>query len=192
MATPTASNVSNAKPRAAGGIHSVDLGTTLPTDATTELPTEAVGLGYVSDEGLTNSIEIDTETATAWGGANVMTVRTSYSETFSWAFIETNADVMREVYGAGNVTDADGDLTVLHKGDDLPERGYIFEISMTGGRVKRIVVPHGKITDVDDVSYQDGEPISYGVTLSCTPDKDGVTVYEYIAHTTSNGGGSGN
>lgn len=185
---PNASLVSNAKPKAAGGIHSAAVGTTLPTNATTSLNAAFKGLGYVSDEGLTNSIEIDNEDFIAWGGDKVLTVRTSYSESFSWTFIETNADVLAEVYGQANVTSTTNSIAVLHKSDDLPERAYAFEIAMTGNRVKRIIVPRGKVTEVEDITYVDGEPIGYGVTLSCTPDASGVTVYEYIATITGGGG----
>lgn len=176
-----AQNVSVGKPQAAGGIYSSDLTVDLPTDATSPL-TDFDGLGFVSDEGLTNAIEMDTETIGSWGGLTVLTVRTSRTETFSWTFIETNALVLAEVYGQDNVTvGVDGELTILHNNAALPARQYIFEILMTGGRVKRIVVPLGTITEIGEVQYSDGEPIGYAVTLSTAPDKDGNTVIEYIA-----------
>ena len=182
MANPTATNVSVGKPKAAGGIFVDTPGGTLPTDATSALPVTAVGLGYVSDAGLVNGVEINTEDVVAWGGDTVLTIRTSRSETFSWTFIETNAAVMKEVYGPDNVTGTDGTgLTVLHNNKELPSRVYIFEVLMTGNRVKRIVVPNAKITSVGDVSYVDGEPIGYEVTLGAFPDASGNTAYEYVA-----------
>lgn len=174
-------NVSVGKPSAAGGIYSAASGTTAPTNATTALVEAFKGLGYVSDEGLTNAIELDTTNITAWGGDTVQTVTSSRTETFSWTFIETNTDVLKEVYGQDNVTDTAGALTVLHNAKELPSRVYAFEILLTGNRVKRIVVPNGKITEVGEVVYQDGEPIGYSVTLTCFPDSAGNTVYEYIA-----------
>lgn len=178
----TALEVSVGKPSAAGGIYAGDPNDTIPTDATTALPASFSNLGYVSDEGLVNSVEASTEDVTAWGGDTVMTVRTTRSETFSWTFIQTNADVLSEVYGPDNVTeDAGGDLTVLHNNKELPRRVYVFEILMTGNRVKRIVVPNAQITEVGDVTYVDGEAIGYEVTLSAYPDEDGNTAYEYIA-----------
>lgn len=176
-----AQNVSVGKPQAAGGIYSADVTATLPTDATSPL-TGFDSLGFVSDEGLTNAVEMDTESISAWGGETVLTVRTSRTETFSWTFIETNALVLAEVYGQDNVTvGVGGALTVLHNNAELPARQYVFEILMTGGRVKRIVVPLGTITEIGEVVYSDGEPIGYAVTLSTAPDEDGNTVIEYIA-----------
>lgn len=180
--TNNASNVSVGKPNAAGGIYAGSPDGTLPTDATTKLGTGFDGLGFVSEDGLTNSVEIDSENIVEWGGNTVLTIKTSRSETFAWTFIETNALVLAEVYGPENVILGEGDaLTVMHNAKDLPRRAYVFEILMTGNKVKRIVVPNGQITEVGDVVYVAGEPIGYEVTLACFPDAAGNTVYEYIA-----------
>src|SRR5699024_5703139 len=106
----------------AGGIHSGPVTAEAPTDATSQLPAEIVGLGYVSEDGLTNSIEIENETITAWGGDTVLTVRTSRTETFTWTFIENTKEVMAEVYGQKNVTEESNGLTVLHTNDELDHR----------------------------------------------------------------------
>ena len=183
MSAPNSANVSVGKPLAAGGIFAGPTTATIPTDATTTL-TGFTGLGYVSEDGLTNTVETDTESIQAWGGDTVLTVRTSRTETFAWTFIETNADVLAEVYGPDNVTgDLASGLTVIHNSKELPRRAYVFEILMTGDRVKRIVVPNGQITEVGDVVYTDGEAIGYEVTLSTFPDENGNTVYEYVAST---------
>lgn len=187
----TALEVSVGKPRAAGGIFAGEPGEGVPTDATTALDPSLVNLGYVSDDGLVNGIEVSTEDITAWGGVTVLTVRTSRSETFAWTFIQTNAAVLAEVYGPDNVTEEAGGLTVVHNNDELPRRLYVFEILMTGNRVKRIVVPNAQITEVGDVTYQDGEAIGYEVTLAAYPDENGNTAYEYIAELVPNGDGGG-
>lgn len=56
---------------------------------------------------------------------------------------------------------------------------------MTNNRVKRIVVPQGKMGELDDVEYTDGDPITYTPTINALPDADGNTAYEYIAHVAS-------
>lgn len=177
----SSANVSVGKPTAAGGIFSGPTTATLPVNATTALPADFVGLGYVSDEGLTNGIEVDSTNITAWGGDTVLTVTTSRTETFAWTFIETNELVLKEVYGQANVTKTGTALTVIHNSKALPRRAYVFEILLTGNKVKRIVVPAGQITEVGEVVYVDGEPIGYPVTLTTYPDTAGNTVYEYIA-----------
>lgn len=177
----TASNVSVGKPKAAGGIYAGAVTPTPPTDATTAL-TGVTALGYASDSGVVNGVEVSTEDVVAWGGDTVLTIRTSRSETFNFTLIESlNQEVLAEVYGPENVSVVAGDLVVIHNNKELPARLYVFEVLLTNDRVKRIVVPNAKITTVGDVSYVDGEPIGYEVTLGAFPDTAGNTAYEYIA-----------
>ena len=72
-----ATNVTVGKPKASGGVYSAPTGTALPTDATTALNAAFTSLGYCSDDGLTNSIELENAEIKAWGGDTVLTVRTS-------------------------------------------------------------------------------------------------------------------
>ena len=181
MAGNNTQNVSVGKPMAAGGAFTGPIGTAVPEDATTALAEALENLGFVSDEGLTNAIEMDTEEIKDWEGNTVLVVRTSRNETFVLTFIETNEGVMKVAYGPDNVTVAGAAMTVIHNGKDFPAQLWVFEIAMTGNRVKRIVVPQATVTEVSEVTYVAGEPIGYGVTLTCTPDSNGATVYEYIA-----------
>lgn len=177
-----ADNVSVGKPQAAGGIHAGPITATVPTDGTSALHQDIKSLGFCSDSGLTNSIEMETSDIAAWGGQTVLSVRTSRTETFSFTLIESlSVAVLKEVYGPNNVTEVGGETVVIHNGDDLPNRVFVFEILMTGDRVKRIVVPNGKVTEVGEVPYTDGDPIGYETTLTCFPDAQGNTAYEYIA-----------
>lgn len=185
MAAPNSSKVSAGKPNATGAIYAAPITTTAPTDATTALDAAFVPLGYVSDGGLTNAVSTETSDTKAWGGDTVMRSLTGRDETFSWSFIHSlDEDVIKEVYGQANVTVAsDGAITVAKNGLAMPRRVFVFEMSLTGGRVKRIVVPEAQITEVGDVVYNDGDPIGYDVTLTAYPDDEGNTSYEYITGT---------
>lgn len=180
--TQNAKNVSVSKPKAAGAVWSAPLGTEIPTDAVTPLPEAFKSLGYVADSGIVNSIQGETESITAFGGDTVLEFSKSRKETFKFKPIETNQYSLAETYGDDNVTvDESGNLKVLHNGKERDQRVYVFEILMNRKRVKRIVVPEGKVTEVGDVSYVSGEPIGSELTLSALPDADGNTAVEYIA-----------
>lgn len=148
MAKNDSSLASVAKPVAAGAISSGTTKTTLPTDATTDLVTGFVKLGYVSEDGLTNGLDQDAENIKAWGGDTILTVRTSRTETFKFTLVQAlDVDVLKEVYGQDNVTgDLTTGITVKHNGMELPRRAFVIDMLMTGNAVKRIVVPFGQVT----------------------------------------------
>ena len=182
MAANNSQLVSAGKPLVSGAINAAPIGTAVPTGTTSELDAKFVKLGYVSEEGLTNAVETDSEGVKAWGGATVLTIRTSRDETFAWTFIQAmDPDVLKEVYGEKNVTSNAGEIAVKHNDLELSPRVWAVAILLTGGRMKRIVVPSGTITEVGDVVYKDGDPIGYEVTMHAAPDAEGNTAYEYIS-----------
>lgn len=181
MANNNAANVGVGKPKAGGAIFRAASGAALPTTASAALDSSFANLGYASSDGLTNSISTDTEGIVAWGGDEVLRTQTSREETFKLTLIETNATVLAAVYGEDNVTVAADSIAVLHNGAEAVTASYVFETLIGANRVKRIVVPNGKITEVGDIVYADGDAVSYEVTISAFPDTDGNTAYEYIA-----------
>lgn len=191
MAEPNSANVSNAKPRGkggryAGGLYFGDLKKAeIPTDATTELNETFTSAGYLSDDGIKNKRSRKTEDVVAFGGDTVLSVTTSMTETFELGLLETTKDTLSIVYGDDNVTESGDSITVKHNAKDTPHKVYVFELAMTGNRVKRIVIPDGQVSDVDDIGYKDGEAITYSPTITAFPDGQGNTAYEYIAKVVS-------
>lgn len=184
MAENNAANVAVGQPSVTGAINAAPIGTTLPTDASTALDAAFENLGYISEDGLTNSIATDNQNTVAWGGDVVLKQQTSRDETFTFRAIETNGVVLRQAYGDENVTVTGTSIEIIHNGDDMPYQSYVMNIVMgktaTGTRIKRIVVPMSKITEIGDIVYNNTDPIGYDFTLSALPDENGNTAYEYI------------
>lgn len=187
------SNVTAAKPKVGGGIYSAPLGTALPTDATTTLNTAFKNLGYVSEDGVTNSDERSTDDIKAWGGDTVNTVQTEKKDTFKYTLIEAlNIDVLKEVYGDSNVsgTLAAG-ITIKSNSKELEAHSIIIETVLTDNALKRIVLPNAKVTEVGEITYGDSDNVGYETTVTCYPDSDGNTHYEYIIRKTTSTGSAG-
>lgn len=177
-----AQNVSVGKPMADGAVFVAPIGTAVPTDASTALADAFLNIGFISEDGVTNSIETETEEIKAWGGDIVLEPQTSRKETFSYTMIETNEVSMKQAFGEENVTvGEDGSITILHNGKEKSEYVYVIEVLMTGNRVKRQVIPRGKVTEIGEIVYVDNEAIGYETTVSALIDESGNTAYEYIA-----------
>lgn len=183
MGSPTASNVSFGKPKAAGAVFVAPAGTTVPTTATGALDPAFKNMGYISEDGLVNSVKSDTQEINAWGGDLVLKGQTKFGETFMINLLETNAEALAVYYGAGNVTVSGSNITVKQTSQSLPTVVVVFETLMTGGRVKRIVVPNAQIVDRSgDITYTDGDAVTYPALFQAYPyDSAGTTHVEYIA-----------
>ena len=188
----TSTNVTAGKPKVGGAIFRAPLGTTLPTNATSDLASSFVCLGYVSEDGLTNDNSPESDDIKAWGGETVLTVQSSKDDKFGFTLIEAlNADVLKTVYGDANVTGALATgITVKANTKDLTEYVWAIDMVLRGGALKRIVIPNGKVAEVGTITYADGDAVGYEVTLGTAPDTDGNTHYEYIQKSSS-GGSSG-
>lgn len=172
------------KPKISGGFYSGATDAVLPVDATDALDVSLTALGYVSDEGVTQTIESDTESITAWGGDEVRTVRTTHSVSYALTLIETTEETLAEVYGSDNVSVV-GSLTTVHVvSEELPRKAFVFDMQ-DGDHDIRIVLPNAQAMLDGDVTYTDGEALGYPLTITAYPDEDGVKAYIYVEETVS-------
>lgn len=177
-----AKKVTVGKPKVGGSVYRAPIGTTLPTDATTALNEAFQCLGYVSEDGLTNTTELETENIKEWGGSSVLIVETSKDDQWSMTLIEAmNIEVLKLVYGDANVTGtlADG-LAIKANSTPQAPASYVFEMIYNDSAVKRVVLPNAYVTEVGDITYVANEAVGYKTTLTATADALGNTHYEYI------------
>lgn len=171
MSTYDTKKVSVGKPKIGGAVYRAPVGTALPTDTTTELAEAYKCLGYISEDGMENEIKVESDEVKAWGGDTILTPQKSKSETFKFTLIQVlDEDVLKTIYNTSNVTGTltDG-ITVRINSDEAESAIYVFELILTDGAVKRIVVPNGKLSELGAISYKDDEPIGFEVTITALP-----------------------
>lgn len=179
-------NVYAAMPKATGALRRAPLGTPGPTNATDALNIAFIDLGYIGEDGFTESNSRDTDKKKAFGGATVKILQTDYTATIQFAFLEsTNADVLKAVFGDANVTVVGDDITVKKNKQVLPHVAWVLDTLDDAVGSIRTYIPDGQITSVDDIQKVHTDTIAYTVTIECFEDSTGNNIYEYIAKNAS-------
>ena len=175
-----ASYVSVGKPKVSGAVFRAPVGTPLPTTAAEELDSAFKDMGYISDEGWVNSKSRESSEIKAWGGDTVAQPQTSKTDTFKMTFIESlNPEVLKAVSGDNNVTGTlETGMVVRENSEELQDAVWVIDTIMTGGVIKRTVIPKGKVTETGDVTHKDDEPVGFESTITAFP----ATEYEGDTH----------
>lgn len=143
-------------------------------------------LGYISEDGVTVSADIDTDDVSDWAGSVIASPMSSYGESVEVTFLESRDAVLKAIYGEGNVTASAGTTTVRHNTKFNGSHLFIFDAVVSDTKVKRIVIPNGVIVERDDVEMNNSDLTGYKPTIKCLPSTffEGDLMREYIYDTT--------
>lgn len=154
-----------------------------PSDASAKLP-EALKVapaGYISEDGVTKTVDRSTEKIKDWNGDTVIITQSDHSVTLKLTFLEAaNAEVLKVIAGDDNVAVKGNSVTVIDTADELPHRSFVFEIHGGEGKHIRVFAPDAQATEVGDVSYVRSDVVKYEVTLECFPDAEGKKLIQFI------------
>lgn len=133
------------------------------------LPTGFVDLGYISEDGVTESTEQSVEKIKAWQrNAVVRSTVTEGETTFSFTMIETKRETIELAFGA--TVDEDGSY-VKNPGKERPRKSFIIDV-IDGDRVERQYIPDGQVTELGEITRANGEAVGYEVTISAFDNAD--------------------
>lgn len=139
---------------------------TAPADADSPL-TGFVDLGYVSEDGVTETRDRSTNKIKAWQNAdNVREVVTEASLSYKFVLIQTNADTVGLFYGT-TVDPVTGSVKIVPSKTG-GRKSFVVDV-IDDDQFIRTYIPSGEITEVGDQVYQSGEAIGYEVTVTAYP-----------------------
>jgi len=163
-----------------GSVKYAPIATAIPNDAYEALNVAFLDVGYISDEGVTESHGTETNDIVAWqNGAVVRRVRTSHVLTYQFTMLETNTASMSLFYdtysSSGGTT---GTATVT--GVEHDEQRFVIDV-VDGTDNIRIVLPNAQITELGEVSYVNGDAIGRPITVTAYPETStNVKAYVYL------------
>lgn len=174
-----------ANPLVTGGFYSAPLGTALPANSSGALNGSFIPLGYIGDNGITQTSQRQTTDVNAWGGDLVATLQDKYDITVKLDFLQAlDVDVKRAVFHTSNVTvtpatpSAGTEIKVLHNSKLLETRSWDIE-SFYDAATMRLVFPRARIVEVGDIKYSHKELTMYQATIKLFPDTSSNHAYEY-------------
>lgn len=181
-------NVSAGKPKVGGAVFRAPVGTTLPTNATDDLNSAFECMGYISSDGVTFTEGRESEDVKAWGGDSVLNVQGEKTDQVKMKLIEVlNENVLKAVHGEDNVSgDLNTGMEVRINSKELDYGSWVIEAILTDNVLERTVIAKAKITEVQDVVYNDSDALGYDVTATAYPneDWDGDTRKKYLKKAT--------
>lgn len=170
----------------AGGYgFSAAISVTPPTDFSSTLANTFKNMGFISADGIEETVDVDTEEVTDLNGEVVCVLESKETEKITFTLISTTDDALKEMHGHSNVTTASNKTTVQHKAGSFTERVYVFDLLTKDGKKWRKVAPNAKVTSRGPIVSGAGNVYAREIELTCSPDASGVRVYDYIQRSTS-------
>lgn len=190
-AKQSSANVTFSKPgtsaNKSGYIWVAPLGTDIPTDATTELDAAFVGLGYLSEDGLTEPASFEPgDDIVAAGGDTVAQADPTFSKTWTGTCIEAlNEDLLKVAYGSANVTvtpagELDGSITIKEQAGDIEHHVIVIDEMLKGGRKRRNVMADATFLITGDISHVHTALVNFEFTITAYPTADQPAQTQYI------------
>lgn len=163
-----------------GEMYVAPLATAAPTTSVSALNAAFIGLGYVSDEGVTETYDDTVEEIVAWQGATVVRANTTQSTAkLQLRVIETKGETL-ELYHKGSavavVSAGQWKIDVVAPTSD--PRSFVLDV-IDGTKHLRIYVANGEVTERGEIVYANGEAIGYDITITCYPSATNVLLTKF-------------
>src|SRR4051812_23276958 len=161
-----------------GEVYVAPVGTALPTTPTASLNAAFIGLGYLTEDGVTLTTTPEVTDTNAWQSRQAVR-REFTSQEFQAAFalMQWNEETVPLAFGGGAITNAGGvyKYTFPAAGDALDERSLVIDFQ-DGSRNGRVVIPRGNVTDSVETQFQRTNAAVLPITFKALQPTDGSAI----------------
>jgi len=156
----------NVRVAVTGAVYVAPTGTTGPNYADDTLDVAFTDLGYVSADGIVETIDRSTEQIRSWqDGSLVREITSEGTYSVELTFIETNQDVV-ELYYGGSLSSGSINIDPRSSGG---RQSFVIDV-IDGTSIERTYISSGEITSVGERTLASGEAIGYTVTITAYAD----------------------
>lgn len=163
-----------------GEVYRGTLASPAPTSSVSALDPTFKGLGYISEDGVTENWDDSVDNIVAW--QNATTVRASMTEstaTVAFTLIQTNGAVLETFHrGSTMVQPSAGNFRLDVKPATADPRKWVLDV-LDGTKHTRIYLGNAEITERGEIVYQNGEAVGYPVTITAYPDANGNLMQKF-------------
>ena len=169
---------------ATGAVFVAAEGVTAPSDATSTLGASWSDGGYVSENGISITVNRSTTPIRDWSKGVVRNILTEFGGSLTIEFLQVDQFAAERVFGEDNVsvtaaTTTKGELITVSIGAKLPPiEAWCFNMKDGDARI-RVFCPRAQITDVAQMDYKPDAGHVIGGTLQCYQDADGYSIYVF-------------
>lgn len=158
-----------------------DIGTTSPGDPAIQPGVDWSPLGMISDDGLVQGFDEDSQAFTPWGLTSpIRTTITKSLRTFKITAWETSRTTVQSLQYRKSVDDLapTGGITRFSEtASPIPDRRAWWFIVIDGDTMHGFYCPQAEISDRSDVTHKQDSVAGYEWTITCYPDESNNTVY---------------
>jgi hypothetical protein len=159
-----AADIDNVRVGVTGAFYTAPVGTAFPS-AFAAPGGSWVELGWIGEDGVTESYSDDVTELRAWQNATVLrTLITGTTNTVATTLVETNETVL-EVFHKTTVTSS-GVVPIVGGGTD--PRAFVLDV-IDGDEQIRLLIARGEVTTRGDLTYSSGALVGYPITVSMEP-----------------------
>lgn len=153
------------------------VGTTAPTDTSTSLNAAFKDLGFITEDGLTETREQETKDHYASGGVLIRTTRSKHKRSFKFACLESNQYVFPLVNPGSSQATNTGTTTRSVVVPEPLEKAWVLQ-QADGSYIRRIHIARGEVVEVAEIKASDSEMVMFELTVNVYPSAAGVLYTE--------------